>query len=309
MHANRNLCGKLLILLPLIVPLGFIAAVQWIYYKQVLFYYWSANPFFDLLISTVFYLGSVLTATSLLMCTFSSPGSVNKDWSTANLSHAYFIRDKDRKLFRENYPAVVLDECHSIRRYKYCENCRVVIPQRTGHCVMCNRCTLNFDHHCPWVANCIGFSNHKFFILFCAYGGLTTLVLSMILLPRCLRTMTEKGLSSVFDDLLTFLGCFYGLVISLALFFMTGAQFHDLDRDVMGSGYLSDEEKKLKRASWRKKLESIFGCTHWTWLLPTRPDNQKFDPHYVDGQSEVYLDDCVALNDSDSKVCLSHKLA
>eukprot|EP00826_Nyctotherus_ovalis_P037378 TRINITY_DN3403_c0_g1_i1.p1 TRINITY_DN3403_c0_g1~~TRINITY_DN3403_c0_g1_i1.p1 ORF type:complete len:305 (-),score=-17.71 TRINITY_DN3403_c0_g1_i1:127-1041(-) len=211
MHANRNLCGKLLILLPLIVPLGFIAAVQWIYYKQVLFYYWSANPFFDLLISTVFYLGSVLTATSLLMCTFSSPGSVNKDWSTANLSHAYFIRDKDRKLFRENYPAVVLDECHSIRRYKYCENCRVVIPQRTGHCVMCNRCTLNFDHHCPWVANCIGFSNHKFFILFCAYGGLTTLVLSMILLPRCLRTMTEKGLSSVVFFAITLVCCFINI--------------------------------------------------------------------------------------------------
>lgn len=52
--------------------------------------------------------------------------------------------------------------------------CNVFKPERCHHCSACNRCVLNMDHHCPWINNCVGFWNRKYFLLLLIYVLLIT---------------------------------------------------------------------------------------------------------------------------------------
>lgn len=46
-----------------------------------------------------------------------------------------------------------------------CPTCEVVKSPRSKHCNVCDRCVERMDHHCPWLNNCVGITNHIYFLL------------------------------------------------------------------------------------------------------------------------------------------------
>eukprot|EP01090_Pellita_catalonica_P010110 TRINITY_DN2152_c0_g3_i2.p1 TRINITY_DN2152_c0_g3~~TRINITY_DN2152_c0_g3_i2.p1 ORF type:complete len:347 (+),score=26.60 TRINITY_DN2152_c0_g3_i2:939-1979(+) len=83
---------------------------------------------------------------------------------------------------------------------RYCWICKNFKPPRTHHCKECQTCTLKMDHHCPWVNNCIGVRNHKFYVNFLCSAWIGLAYAMIVFGYRLIAILLEHGDEYYHDD-------------------------------------------------------------------------------------------------------------
>jgi len=87
-----------------------------------------------------------------IICMFTDPGVLPKELRTPSEIETNIISNQNFRVLIYN---------GFMNRMKFCRTCLIIRPLGISHCKICNSCVERFDHHCPWLGNCIGRNNYK----------------------------------------------------------------------------------------------------------------------------------------------------
>lgn len=154
---------------------------------------------------------------------------------------------------------------------RWCRKEEAYKPDRAHFCRVMGRGVLRMDHHCPWLANTIGFQNHKFFYLFllytnaaCSFLGLSALDLLVHATLPALNTFLLIGAESLTMLLSSILVPFFGFHTWLLCRNMTTIEFCS-KMGAMSSGTVSGSPYDV---GLYQNLCSVLGDNPLLWWVP-----------------------------------------
>jgi len=132
----------------------------------------------------VYHIAFVLFVVSYTRAVLSDPGKIPPQFYLTPAEKEQLDRVTDPGQYLEEVASrLPVHETTMTLSVRYCEVCVCIKPDRSHHCSVCERCILKMDHHCPWINNCVGFRNYKFFNTFLLFAWSYCLTISMCVAP------------------------------------------------------------------------------------------------------------------------------
>lgn len=159
---------------------------------------------------------------------------------------------------------------------RHCKWCVKYKPDRAHHCRVCRTCILKMDHHCPWLYNCVGFHNYKFFFLLLLYSTLDCHLIFWTMMEsvgRCANNPDTPFLRMFLTLFGVTLSCFLGILgtaffgfhIFLTLKAKTCIEL--LEKSQPGKVF---DQSPYDVGVWGN-IRAILGEVPLLWLLPLAP--------------------------------------
>ncbi|GIY37181.1 palmitoyltransferase ZDHHC3 [Caerostris darwini] len=243
----QDICGIICAVLTWMLVLYAEYVVVFVILLPSPYLYYSAVNF------VIFQTLAFLAITSHLRTMFSDPGAVPRGNATKET-------------------ILQMGLCEGQVVYK-CPKCCCIKPDRAHHCSVCQRCIKKMDHHCPWVNNCVGEKNQKYFVLFTFYIAVISshaFFLAISHFIMCVNNDWNKcsSKSPPVTVILLILLIFEALLFAIFTCVMFGTQVQAIWNDETGIEQLKKESVRWqKRSPWRS-LRSVFGRFSLVWFSP-----------------------------------------
>jgi len=211
--------------------------------------------------SVIFHSSFVLAVLSYERGITVDPGSIPENWRKAENGRPHFELEGGRVFIHERKKTTgELRFCNKEMKFK---------PDRAHYCSVMRRNVLRMDHYCLWLANCVGYHNHKYFFLFLFYTLIATGTLDIgVLHTLYFHThsaghtfMMAQG-AMVSSVLAALLGPFFSFHCWLMRHNMTTIEYCEKMRD--------NEESRISHydIGLFRNIQCVLGDNWMLWLLP-----------------------------------------
>lgn len=132
------------------------------------------------------------------------------------MSYVFAVR-KDPGIIKQDQELDFLDVIQKFEVSELCADCKVIRTHRSRHCNVCGVCVERYDHHCPWINNCVGVNNHNNYLMFvtqAAVYALLVMCIAMDVLGRGASKDPSKNPLGIF--------CFFAICNKAPLFLSIG---------------------------------------------------------------------------------------